>query len=154
MTSVSGTGLFEAQEKPMSTRTANFAVLMLLAGSLGCASSGTQASDPSGSRATRSPNMISAEEIAATPAGNAYDLIVRLRPQWLRVSGVQSIGGGTARQGALVAYLDNVLLNRFDELRSVDAGSIKSIRYLNAEQATALDTRGGLVVGAVVVATR
>jgi hypothetical protein len=138
----------------MSTRTVNYAVLMLLAGSLACASSGTQGSDPSGSRATRSPNLISTQEIASTPAGNAYDLIVRLRPQWMRVGGVASIGGGAARQGSLVAYLDNVRLGRFDDLRSVDAGAIKSIRYLNAEQAAALDTRGGLVVGAVVVATR
>lgn len=138
----------------MSTRTANFAVLMLLAGSLACASSGPQGGDPSGSRATRSPNLISSQEIAATPAGNAYDLIVRLRPQWMRTAGIASISGGAARQGSLVAYLDNVRLGRFDDLRGVGAGAIKSIRYLNAEQAAALDARGGLVVGAVVVSTR
>lgn len=138
----------------MSIHTA-IGLIALLALSSGCASSGDTASPAGPSRTTaRNPNLITVQEITASPAANAYDLIVRLRPQWLRNSGIASIGGGAARQGALVAYLDNVRLPRFDDLRTVAAGGVRSIRYLNAEQAQALDTNLGLVVGAVVVSTK
>jgi hypothetical protein len=138
----------------MLLRTTRIATLLLLSAAVACASSGTQTSSAtsSASRAARSPNLISAQEIAQTNASNAYELVARLRPQWLRTSGVASIGAG-ARTGGVVAYVDNVRLNRFDELRGVSAESVASIRYLNAEQAAALDTRGGAVAGAVVVST-
>jgi hypothetical protein len=140
----------------MLLRTARIATFLLVGTTLACASSGTQTgSSPasSASSAARSPNLITAQEIAQTTASNAYELVARLRPQWMRTSGVASIGAG-ARSAGVVAYVDNIRLSRFDELRGVSAESVTSIRYLSAEQAAALDTRGGPVAGAVVVSTR
>lgn len=80
---------------------------------------------------------------------------MRLRPQWFRTSGVASIGGG-ARQGTVVAYVDNVKLGAVDNLRSISAGGITSIRYMNAEVAASRlpDVSRDLISGAVIVSTK
>jgi hypothetical protein len=85
-----------------------------------CASSGTA------SRRS-SPDEISAEEIRASNASNAYELIRRLRPNWLRATGTGSISGGVARTQAVLVYLDG---QRFGELRALETLSINGVRSM------------------------
>ncbi len=131
--------------------------LTVLAALTACASSGP--APATGSTATRNPNLISQQEIAATAASNAYELVERLRPQWLRAGAVGSIradaGGRTVMQGTLV-YLDNVKLGNRETLRSVSAGGITSIRFLNPERAAATlpDVGRDPISGAIVISTR
>ncbi|HUF65990.1 MAG TPA: hypothetical protein VMM17_08435 [Gemmatimonadaceae bacterium] len=141
----------------MSLRTAGLTALLLVTGLSACASSSsTHPAASSGSRSVRAPDLISAQEIAATAAVNAYDVVMRLRPQWFRSSGVASVGGGAVRQGSVIAYVDNVKLGAVDNLRSISAAGITSIRYMNAEMAASRlpDISRDLISGAVIVSTK
>jgi hypothetical protein len=139
----------------------------VLAAGTACASSGTAPATSSAS--ARNPNLISQQEIAASTASNAYELVERLRPQWLRPGAVGSIkadpgevraGGPSAVQSTIMqstlVYLDNVKLGSRETLRSVSASGITSIRFLNAERATATlpDVGRDPISGAIVISTR
>jgi hypothetical protein len=141
------------EETVSFARFASAALLLFVSGSLACASS-----DPapvSGARATRSPDVISRQEIEQTTAANAYELVNRLRPQWLRNTGVGSISGGTATRLQLYVYVDNARMGTVETLRTISAGGITSIRFLSAERAAAAypDLREA-IAGAIVISTR
>lgn len=139
------------------SRLFTYAAAALLAfGAAACASASGPATGPTtGTRSTRTPDLITKADIDATPAGNAYDLVNRLRPQWLRPTGIGSVSGGTATSYGIVVFLDNVRMGGLESLRSMDAGSIMSIRYMTAERAASLPGIGrDPVAGAIVVSTR
>ena len=128
------------------------AIAVLAVGTAACASS---SGATTGTRSTRTPDLISKADIDATPSGNAYDLVNRLRPQWLRPTGVGSVSGGTATSYGIVVFLDNVRMGGLESLRSIDSGSIVSIRYMSAERAASLPGIGrDPIAGAIVVSTR
>ena len=94
-------------------------------------------------------NVITAEEIQGSSASNAYDLVARLRPQYLRGHGTIVTGGmtsrndaGSAQQGQLsgtvqvAVYLDDTLLGTPDALKQVEISAIQEIRYYSAADAT------------------
>jgi hypothetical protein len=132
------------------------AIAVIAVGAGACASSTGSTGSTTGSRTTRSPDVISRADIEATTTGNAYDLVNRLRPQWLRATGVGSVSGGNPSTYGIVVFLDNVRLGGVETLRNVDSGSIASIRYLTPERAAT--TLPGLgrepISGAIVVSTR
>jgi hypothetical protein len=99
----------------------------------------------------RSPNVITAEEIPGAQARNAYEIVERLRPRWLRVP----LDRSARLETVILAYVDDAKLGSVDELRAVPVEGIVSIRYLDAAQAGSLPGAGSLhVAGAVVVSTR
>lgn len=77
----------------------------------------------------RSSDLITAEEIQANPSPNAYDLVRKLRPTWLRGRGVTSIQDPVAA-GAIVVYLDESRFGGVESLRQISTSGIRSIRYL------------------------
>lgn len=93
-----------------------------------CASSGAT------SNAQRSSDQVNRAEIAATPVSNAYELIERLRPNWLRSPGMASIGGGAHSQ-IVVVYLDGQRLGDLESLRTLSASEIQSMQWLDAARA-------------------
>jgi hypothetical protein len=129
------------------------AIVVLALGAGACASS---SGATTGTRATRSPDVISSADIAATSTGNAYDLINRLRPQWLRTSTIGSVSGATPTTFGIVVFLDNIKLGGLETLRTVDSGSIRTIRYMTPERAaTSLPGLGQeKISGAIVISTR
>lgn len=95
----------------------------LATGLAACASSG--ASGERGPR--RDPNMITAEELTDYSTVSALDAIRRLRPRWLQ-------GRGNMRPQLV---LDGArLTNLEDGLQSVQATSVREMRYLSASDAT------------------
>jgi hypothetical protein len=88
--------------------------VMLLAG---CASS-----SGGGTAGSRSERLITADEIAATHAKNAYEVIEQLRPRWL------------TRINQAVVYMDDAPL--ILPLNSVMVGEIQQMEFLNAADAT------------------
>ena len=89
-------------------------------------------------------NVLTREEIAAAPVGNAYEALDRLRPSFLRP---HPTGGRPATAYATV-FIDGVRRGTPDVLRSVAANSIAEIRYLTAADATTrygLDVQGGVI---------
>jgi hypothetical protein len=110
--------------RPLRTPSSYVTLLSLLAlGAGACASSGSS----SGSRSGR--DVITADEIAQLPPGTAYEVVSRLRGNWLIARGGQRpqvhIDGRPSMGG-------------LDELRSIRSTEIESIRYRNARDATTM----------------
>lgn len=124
-------------------------VAVLLA-SAGCASSGT----PPATRGTR--DIITRAEIDATPAHSAYELVSRLRPNWLRATAPGSISGGAIRRQVILVYLDDTRLGGIEALRTIGTLPILSIRFLEATEAGMVlrDIGSQPIAGAIVIRTR
>jgi len=106
----------------------------LLSVAVGCASTG-------GSPAARqNQNVISSEEITASAAPTAYDVIQKLRPNFLRTRGAvhgAPVGGNNMIETVdLVVYLNENRLGGSDQLRQISTTDIREIRYFSASEAT------------------
>lgn len=96
----------------------------------GCASS--KANTASQNTPRRSTTIITLEEITSTAAPNVYDVIQRVRPQWLTGARIRRGGSGDD----LVVYLDSNRYGTMGSLRSLSVGGIQEIRYYSASEAT------------------
>ena len=101
---------------------------------------------PTQSGLARSSSVLSETQIANTYAPTAYDVVARLHPTALRVS------GGKIFEPTV--YLDGLRLGGLAELRRIPAMGLTQIRFLNASEAFGLygvDQRSG---GAIVLITK
>lgn len=113
----------------------------------GCASTGTARS---GAPAT-DRNHITTEEIRSVPARDAYDIVQRLRPDWLR----PPLGRSARYETVIGFYYNKTRLPDVESLRSIEASSVTSIVFLDAAQARGLPSQGTQhMAGAIVVSTR
>ncbi|HEX6368419.1 MAG TPA: hypothetical protein VF006_05795 [Longimicrobium sp.] len=96
--------------------------------------------------------LITQEEIAATGATNLYDVVLRLRPMWLRGRGMQNFGGQT---GMILVYQDHVRMGEIGALRDMAPNYVVSVRFLDAASAAALPgiLPREIVAGAIIVRT-
>ena|SRR2546430_12236483 len=130
---------------------------MLLAAALlsACASASTTSGTSSGHANTResSPDYITSVEVAATPVTNVYDLISRLRPQWLRTQ-TGSIGSNTRSQ-VVVVYLDDTRIGDLQSLRTISTSGVATLRYYDAARAATVLRNPGSdpIAGAIVITT-
>jgi hypothetical protein len=118
---------------------------LVLAGALvACASSSPPS--PTGNPIRKAANVITAEEIVEAHADNntAYDVVARLRPNWMAAHGVTSgVSGGAGTEYALV-YVDGQRTGDLASLRNVAAYHVGEIRYYNITEAGArFGIRGG-----------
>lgn len=101
----------------------------------------------------RNRNVITYDEISMSRTGgtSAYDLIQRLRPEYLRSRGTSSLSNITPVTA--VVYVDEVKYGQLESLRSLSADQIREVHYINASDAT---TRFGTdhVGGAILITTR
>ena len=81
-----------------------------------------------------SRDLIVAEEIQITDANNAYDLVHKMRPHWLRARGRKSLNFPEASYP--VVYINRSELGGIDSLYNIPVSNISEIRYLNAGDAT------------------
>jgi len=79
-----------------------------------------------------SGNSISASQIEAINAVTVYEAVEKLRPQWLRSRGEQSI---MSPGGGVVVYLNDTRYGDISSLRSLQANAAASILYYNAAAA-------------------
>jgi hypothetical protein len=116
-----------------------------------CASSGG-----GGATARASSDKITRSEIHASSATNAYELVTRLRPNWLRPAPTGSIGGGVVRSQAILLYLDNRRLDDLNELKNISADGLESAQWIDAARVQTVlnDVPGGAFAGAIVLKTR
>jgi hypothetical protein len=101
--------------------------LLLCMPAWGCAA-GARGGTGSGS------GEITLAEIEASPARDGYQLVSRLRPQWLRGRGPISLRD--PRPTLPVVYVNGIREGGPDTLRRLDVGGILSIDYLGAADAT------------------
>jgi len=102
---------------------------------------------------TSSPDYVTGIEIAATPALNAYDLIARLRPRWLKPLPAGSLR--SVRSQVILVYVDGVKIGPTDGLRSISAASVKTMQYYDAARAATVihDVGSEPIAGAIVITT-
>lgn len=93
----------------------------------GCAAASQGSSSPGGSR-----QLISEPEIEQSTATNAFDLVRRIRPQWLRSRGQMSI----ERPSDVVVYVNGHPHGGSGALNDVHIQSIRQIQFLSAVEAT------------------
>ena len=118
-----------------------------------CASTSQGTSSPRPSTQQSSSDYITSVEVAATPVSNAYDLISRLRPNWLRVE-TGSIRSNTRSQ-VIVVYLDDTRIGDVTSLRTISTSGIQSLRYYDATRAATVLRNPGSdpIAGAIVIST-
>lgn len=117
---------------------------------------GCSAGDRSASRSDGG-DVITRETIDAsrTSYSNAYQIVERLRPQWLRKrsgGGSNEMGMNQEMEGDIVVYVDGTRIGGPQALRGIMADGVASIRFLNAAEATRYGT--GHQHGAILVVTR
>lgn len=123
-----------------------FATIVAL---VACASTGTTAGG-----ARHQADLITAPEIASSGTTNAWDLINRLRPTWLKQQAVGSIGG-SARTQVIAVYIDGHRFGDISSLQTVSASGIRSIQWLDAARAATVLTEVGSdpIAGAIIIKT-
>lgn len=129
----------------LSTFTSNTALLTMLLLLGGCASTGD------GPTTRHDRNLITREDIETTDAVTAYEVLERLKPQWLRQRPPRSHNRSTE----VVVLVDNVQIGGLESLRDVHADNIATIRWLDSAQAGQLPGLGSRhALGAILVDTR
>lgn len=117
-------------------------ISVISTGLLACASGGGAGGGPSSGR-----DVITAEELERAPGvTNAYEAVERLRPNFLRSRGPQSLRSPTVPP--IVVYLDQVRLGLVETLRGITVEAIQQIRHIparDAQQRFGLDHTGGVI---------
>jgi hypothetical protein len=118
---------------------------------IACASSGA---GPGTARS--SADRITRAEISSSSASNAYELIGRLRPNWLKTPATASIGGGAIRSQAILVYLGRQRLEDLDALKTISLEGIDSAQWLDAArvQTVMSDVPTTPIAGAIVLKPR
>ena len=102
----------------------------------GCASVSAGSGTEEGTRpGRRDSNVITAEELAASPQGDLLAAVQQLRPAFLQTRGASSFGIGTAPE-AIQVYVDGVHVGDTSVLHQYQARDIKEVRRLSAADAT------------------
>jgi hypothetical protein len=88
-------------------------------------------------------NVLTREEIATAHVDNAYDVVQRLRPQFLRArpSGMNS-------SAIPVVFVDGIRRGAPEMLRTLTSAIVEEIRFFSAAEATlryGLDLEGGVI---------
>ncbi|MCJ7628791.1 MAG: hypothetical protein MUO50_10440 [Longimicrobiales bacterium] len=100
---------------------------------------------------SRDRNTITTEEVRSAGVSNAYQLVERLRPLWLRSRGDRSVRLETT----IVAYLDGAMLGDLEVLRNIPIDIVVSVRALDSAEAMKLPGLGSRhVERAIMVVTR
>jgi hypothetical protein len=84
------------------------------------------------------PNMLLEDEIRASGGSNAYEVIVRMRPLWLRAGAPRS----TRLDTVILVYYDGTRLGGVETLRDLSTESFRSMRVLDSATAGQLPGLG------------
>jgi hypothetical protein len=102
------------------------------------AAGGTAAQATSPAPRRGGQNLITTDEIQKTVASNAFDLVQKLRPQWLRSKSMSVNPSATAGGGntAAIVFLNDVRYGEIESLRSIEITSVRELKFLSAAEAT------------------
>jgi hypothetical protein len=95
-------------------------------------SSATTSGSPTEKRNTITPAEI---ETASNPGWSAYDLISRLRPEWLRARNAQTLREPDPIYP--VIFLDDIENGDIESLKDITVSRVASVQYINAYDTTA-----------------
>lgn len=101
---------------------------------------------PSTVRSGQESNVITKEEILGTNASNVYDVVNRLRPNFLHFRGQTTLRGSDT--GYPKVYLNRMLFGDINSLKTMSPSGIREIRYYNGADASSrfgLDNASGAI---------
>jgi hypothetical protein len=87
-----------------------------------------------GTQGQRNRSQITAEEIATTNASSAYEIVERLRPEFLRSRGQKSLSDPTPDDP--IVYVNGMRSGAIESMRSMSAQDVLEIRFITAADAT------------------
>jgi hypothetical protein len=123
-------------------------VVLLLSLAACAPATSTTARDPNSYQVLQhDASVLGEREIADAQVVNVYDAVTRLRPQFIKHRGPTSIN--LSGQSQMNVYLDDMRLGGLDIMRSTSVGGIRSIRYVNASEATfrwGVNNSGGAIL--------
>lgn len=111
-------------------RILGLSVALALLVSSGCASARTT-QGRGGSRTT----TLTAEQIAAANSDNLYDIVIKLRPEWLTSRGPAS--ALDMNPNTVDIYMAGNMLGKVEVLRDIRLADVTELRYWDAAQASA-----------------
>src|SRR5829696_127039 len=114
-------------------------LVLALVVTAGCSS----ATQGSGAGPRSSSNVLSRQDFAESPYQNAYEVVEKLRPAFLRARATSSGPGFTP-----AVYVDGLRKGGIEQLRVIPTREVSEIRYLSVQDAT---TRYGMNVPAGVI---
>lgn len=122
-------------------------IALLAAGALwGCASTKP-------GREGTNADVITREQIMGAGAVNLYEVVSRLRPQWMNIRGTRSF----SMESEIVVFQNDMLLGGPDALRQLGPESAWEIRWMDGVRASSTlpgITSGRHIEGAIIVSTR
>ncbi len=86
-----------------------------------------------GGGGARGSGDITRNELAALSSFSAFDVVRRLRPQWLRSRGTANLDGANILP---VVFVDRSRRGEIRELELIAADDVERIRYISARDAT------------------
>jgi len=120
------------------TRAAWMIALLVVAG---CTAGGT----PGSAAAPGQPrDLITREQIDGMPVSSAWEVVQRLRPEFLRPRNPSS----SVNRNLAVVYVDGMRRGQPETLRSIPANDVEEIRFVNAidaQQRYGPDHTGGVI---------
>jgi hypothetical protein len=121
-------------------------MFVMLVAAVGCSARG------GGQATTTSQNELTSDQIRASGGVDAWEVIQRTRPLWLRTRSASSVNA----PNTVLVYQNDTRLGGIDALRGYPLDAIVKITYLSAsEAANKLPGTGSTVVdGAIVIHTR
>jgi outer membrane cobalamin receptor len=122
----------------MSSSATVFVTAIAIGLTASCATS-TQQSGPQ-----RSRNVLTAEDFQNRPERNLYDLLARVRPNWLRPQGGNLVSGTSP----VVVYVNNVRFGGVQALRDITLDEVERVRFVDGTDAATrygLNTDGGVL---------
>jgi hypothetical protein len=113
-----------------------------LAALIGCGSGGRTESVAPADR-----NVITESELTSVPSSSLYDLIEKLRPNFVRSHGQTSLNAPNSSNFATV-FVDGQRYGDIGQLRSLVAAQVQEVRYYDAISA---QSKFGLISGSGVI---
>jgi hypothetical protein len=128
-------------------------LLLGIGGTRAWAQSTSQENKPT--KVKRQTNLISEEEISAirAEAADAYAVVSRLRPQFLRLRGTKESISEVTAPLEIKVVVDNAGRGGIETLRQIPTSILKEIRYLNGTDAS-IQFGTNFGAGAILVFTR
>lgn len=119
----------------MSHRMIRFVTAGIFASStvVACASTQANARGAESSATTSNTTVIVATDLEATKAGNLYDAIRQLRPEWFRRTGATPIRNNVDHP--LVVFVDNQRAGSIEILQQTAVTHAASVRYFSPSEA-------------------
>ena len=118
--------------------------MLTFAGVMACAPAATGSA-----HALRDSRLITEQEIITANESTAYDVVAKLRPNFLKTRGRSTINASTSEYAAV--FVDGQPYGDLSTLRNIAAPQVREIRYISGTDAV---TRYGTQYGAGVIDVR